>query len=334
MSYLINVWTTRKCNMECAYCCEDENDFNLKLGESLTLETANDILEFIYTSIDEADFPLQINFHGGEPLLNSKVIEFILDSLLKKNVDFISSITTNGTMLKKKNIRKILDKIDFVSVSLDGEKSSYMKNRNFITEHETYEEVLEQCIKLNNSHRNNIRVRMTVDTNTVEYLHNNIVFLTELSFKEIVAIPNFYSNKWTDKKIECLLAEIDKIRVYYNKLDDEYRMNLLQRKYLRKSACTSGCGYLNIDVDGTFYSCTALLGDKNHIIGDVKNGIKIEKVTEIQKINETEITECRNCVLYEYCTSVRCKLVNKAITGSYNKPVPLNCILQKKMCDI
>ena len=131
--YLI-LQVTQKCNLICEYCpyaCTDNESRN-HTNVNMSFETATKAInDFVEHSRDIKT--LNIGFYGGEPLLNFKLIQNIIDYIESKftNKCIVYSMTTNGTLLTE-NIAKYLVSKDFkITISMDGDKVLHDNYRRF-----------------------------------------------------------------------------------------------------------------------------------------------------------------------------------------------------------
>ena len=110
---------TNKCNLKCIHCYSSNNKSELSTNEIFK------IIEKLY----ETGVGL-IDFGGGEPLLRDDIFDILSYS---KDVGLYISITTNGTLLNKENIKNLKKlNIDHVCISLDGfkqETHDYIRNK-------------------------------------------------------------------------------------------------------------------------------------------------------------------------------------------------------------
>lgn len=114
--------TTNDCNLNCLYCYQKE-----KGNEHLDLNQIDLIINEIKGFSDQE---IHINFFGGEPLINFPVIEKIVQELSKlRTKKIIYSMTTNLTILNKKIIDFIIKNNFRISVSIDGDETSYNSGR-------------------------------------------------------------------------------------------------------------------------------------------------------------------------------------------------------------
>lgn len=102
------IWLTTACNLKCKYCYEGTAKVNCYLSK----DYAAKIVDYIVQDCDKTK-NLQISFHGGEPFLNYKIMEFIsleLENQLHSVVNDISyQVTTNATILNEEIIEFLKD---------------------------------------------------------------------------------------------------------------------------------------------------------------------------------------------------------------------------------
>ena len=94
-------WLTTDCNMKCIYCYEGNEKKKMYMNE----ETIDKAIEFLMTRAKELkDKRMNIEFHGGEPLLAYKSMESIVYKLRAKcdmeEIELRFGCTTNATLLK------------------------------------------------------------------------------------------------------------------------------------------------------------------------------------------------------------------------------------------
>jgi len=110
------VWNiTYSCNLKCKHCYENAGFHRPELTTE-QVYTVIDILSEI------AGFGLPaLSFSGGEPLLRKDFFEIAVYA--SKKIPYLS-VATNGTLLTKRNVRKLKEVgIDYVEISLDGASS-------------------------------------------------------------------------------------------------------------------------------------------------------------------------------------------------------------------
>ena len=103
----INWYVTSKCNYNCKFC--NMIDLNDEITEILDLKT-------ILSKLNQLEIK-NINLVGGEPLLYPFTYDIIKTA---KRMGFITSITTNGSLLTKSKIEMFSPYLDWVGLSVDS----------------------------------------------------------------------------------------------------------------------------------------------------------------------------------------------------------------------
>ena len=327
----LTIWTTSECNLRCKYCYEKENKYPKKnsIDKTILINYIKD--RIIQTNFDEY---IVIQFHGGEPLLNFEMIrDFveIIESIKDKRI-IKYGFTTNGTIWNeeiKSFLIKYKDSFNgYISISIDGNKESHNLNRKFISGKETFDYVIETSKELLSIFPR-LRVRSTISHNTITNLYNNILFLILNGFKQIAISFDIFSSDWNEKSINIIEKEYDKILHLLNtNLLYDVELSIIDEIIkLKCKKCICNISE-NIYIDGYIYPCTFVVGIKEYIIGDIYNGINKEKINLLEKINLIDNTICKGCKNIEYCSSNRCKFLNKSITGDFYTPPIIECVLE------
>ncbi len=134
---------------------------------------------------------LKVHFHGGEPLLEfenlKKIVGYFKNDPDIKNASISYSMTTNGLLLDSSNIDFICDTINQLSVSIDGRECTHDRYRVRTDGSGTFVPVIE-IVKELLSRNPLLRLRMTVNPDTVSELYKNVEFLVSLGASCIIQI--------------------------------------------------------------------------------------------------------------------------------------------------
>lgn len=103
--------TTYACTCKCVFCDRYKEGARRK-KEELSLEEIKDLINQSYKLGVRI-----IYLSGGEPLLKKGILDVMEYS---KNKGIINAVVTNGTLIDEKNVKRILEVFDFVTVSLDS----------------------------------------------------------------------------------------------------------------------------------------------------------------------------------------------------------------------
>jgi len=333
-TFFVNLWVTMQCNFRCRYCYVKPVYSN----NSLSKETADEFISFVIRNILPGQ-GLTVNFHGGEPLLNFKIVKYIINRLKAelpgRNLNF--GMTTNGSLLDEEKMNFLAENMKFnLSISLDGKKETMEKNRKCIAGNVDYELIEKNALSLLEIYPN-LRVRMTYDRKNVDELGENIRYFIEKGFRNIVPVADEYATDWTENDFEKIREQFVSLRSWMaqNSIND-VNIDILSSCFQELGKCTAGDHYYSIDVFGNIFPCTVLVGHDEWKIGTVQNGLDTTMLQRIKEINAPEISECSGCGLYHYCTSTRCRFINYATTGDYFKPNIVACNMlgiKAALCD-
>ena len=164
------------CNFRCKYCYEN-HDFKNYMGKA----EKKVLLKFLTKS--EIDY-LNLEFFGGEPLLNKEfIIDISRDILNLKTIKYSGSITTNGFLLDEELFRTFLNlNITSYQITLDGLEEDHNNLRPLSGGKGTYQTILNNLKKislLNKSYLFDIIIRVNFNSNTATEQKRNL-FLTEI----------------------------------------------------------------------------------------------------------------------------------------------------------
>lgn len=134
---------TNACNLQCDYCFERKNMTNNQQFFYLSFENMCGYMDLIIENRKKRkisqDYPSQINFFGGEPLLEWEKIYNLMEKY--KNYSFFKySIITNGTLLNEEKLQKfknfpILWQISLDSIKPEGNYPRFKEKSQEFTEH-------------------------------------------------------------------------------------------------------------------------------------------------------------------------------------------------------
>jgi len=312
-----NVWVTKKCNLKCSYCYEGIE----KEHREITVEQIPSIINFIRQMGKDEEYII-VNFHGGEPLLNTKVIFEICRQLEAWDKIIYYSLTTNGVLLERPLLEQLKKHRITLSVSLDGTEEYHNKNRVDAMQKGSYEKSIKGAL-LALKMGIYVRARMTITPNNYAGMVEGVKHLIDCGFQTIVATPDYFCQEWTEEMIEDIWQWMTLLEEYQEKF------SFLEKQISRKGICSGGENECNIDVDLTIYPCTYSVGRDEYQIGTVIKGIHKEKRKQIEMIGKETNPSCSDCGLEPFCMSTRCKIVNKILTGDYCEPSPAICAFER-----
>ncbi len=180
----IAIWNfTNRCNLQCHHCY------------SYASANSKDFLstKFILSSIDElkkANIKFVI-FSGGEPLLREDIFD-IADKMRKEGI--ITYLSTNGLFINEKNVDKIIQKFNYIGISIDGmeEVHDYFRGKKG-----SFKKSIE-AIKLIQSYGGNAGIRFTITNETKDSFYDIFKLSEDIGVNKIYISHLVYSGRGFD----------------------------------------------------------------------------------------------------------------------------------------
>lgn len=339
--YEMQLFLTYNCNLQCKYCYEK----NFKTNGNISMNK-----QTIYKSIDffikqaKQNSEIYITFLGGEPFLEFDLIKDTIEYINKQNnksILFQYALTTNGILVDS-DIASFLKENKFdISLSIDGCEYSHNLNRIKKNEDGSFYGAM-NAIEIFNKIKLNFNARMTICTNTIEYLKANVKWLLDLGVNDIRISPNYF-DEWKDEFSDIYKSsyrELSKLYLHYRSfrnikidiLDEKIRKFLLDGKGL---LCSAGYGKFVIGTEEELYPCSFVIGLDDFKIGTLEEGVLTEKIHSIfVKYVDSNNENCNNCKITYFCQGTKCGYVNYKLTGLVNRPSSFICNHEKVLYEV
>jgi len=329
---------TQNCNLRCSYCTYSGlYKTRTHSSDSMSVEVAEKAIDFFIKRAKDSK-TVTISFYGGEPLLNMCLIKhcvsYIESRYYGKKIDY--AITTNGTLLDENSIPYLAEKRFHLLISIDGPKEIHDKHRRFADSgNGTYSIIMDNVARIKRHYPDyyqaNVRFNTVFDTENDFSCVNDYITGDEILGADKFSV-NYVTDNYTNQKMEVneeftsgrdyeyfkfLLAKLgvismDKaspllaskfagifLRCFQNV---QIEQNCIPRKFHHSGPCIPGAIRLFVDTKGRFFPCERVSElSETVILGDIENGISLEKARQI--INPEVVTHamCRDCWAYRHC---------------------------------
>lgn len=328
----LNVIVTNACNLKCTYCYEGQ-----KNNQWMSKDIGRQTIDF-YLSQAVPNAKLNLNFHGGEPLLAFDLIKD-MTSYFKEKAAAASheiglSLTTNGTLITDE-IAQYLSEHQFeIHLSLDGKAETHNLHRKTLDDKDTFEKVVQGAEMLRRVGCP-FTVRMTVTPQNVSDLVQNVSWLLEQGYSRLNIGVDFFAD-WTGcyDQLENAYGEIkniylmylDKNRPFMSIFDGKFPSYLLTGKPL---FCNAGFGHYTVNTKGELYPCVYVFDQEPFCFGTLKDGIYEEKRAQCIKDHSIQADKCKHCDIAYFCHGRKCWYLNYIATGYLTLPNEALCRHEK-----
>jgi len=334
------------CNLKCEYCFASQGEFH---GERalMSFEVAKRAIDFLIENSGTRT-NLEVDFFGGEPLMNWDVVKQIVayarkaEEIYHKNFRF--TLTTNGMLIDDDVIDFSNREMHNVVLSLDGRKEIHDNLRKTVNGKGSYDIIVPKFKKFVEKRADKeYYVRGTFTHHNIDFtndiFHMADLGFTELSMEPVVCSPNDpYALTMDDlpvlfRQYEILAEEMIRRKeegrefTFYHYMIDLTGGPCI---YKRTSGCGSGTEYLAVTPWGELFPCHQFVGDSKYSMGNLWDGITNEVVhEEFKQCNAYARPECKDCWAQLYCSG-GCAANAYHATGSIKGIYEYGCELFKK----
>ena len=335
------------CNMDCEYCFAGKGEYQGKSG-IMSLEVGKAALDYLVAN-SGARRHLEVDFFGGEPLLNwdvcKELVAYGRELEKKYNKIFNFTLTTNGVLIDDDVIDFSNREMGNVVLSMDGRKSTHDRMRKQKTGEGTYEKIMDNFKRLVDARGTKEYYMRGTYTAYNKDFADDIIHMADLGFKEtsmepVVSDPSVpYALHMEDVPQLCGQYEKLALEMYDRMKKGEgfhfyhYNVDLTGGPciYKRVSGCGVGTEYLAVTPTGDLYPCHQFVGDDDMLVGNIYDGITNDAVLDIFRKGNNMYTRnnCKDCWAKMYCSG-GCAANNLHTNGDIDKVYEFGCELHKK----
>lgn len=293
----LNITTTLKCNARCPYCYEHgvkHIDFD---------ETKIDaLIDFIKQH--KKYLPVKLNWFGGEPFLNPKIIDAVTERLGENGVEFDSFAITNGSLITRQLIERQFKRWNLrgVQITLDGTAEQYAKRKGYVDgQRAVFKKILNRIAWLAEADIH-VDLRLNIDRENMRDILN-LIYVLQAHFdgnKNVVYYPAFVTGL-KDKLNDA--EKISFVKEMFRAAANPAKMSITDRLYSfpRSLPCMRNDPQaFSVDVYGRVYNCEHLVGRKKMALGTLK---RLPENVNAARLNESLREECATCIFLPKCMS-------------------------------
>lgn len=337
---------SQDCNLRCEYCFASTGDYGCgrKLMDFTTGKMAIDFL--LENSGNREN--LELDFFGGEPLMNFNVVKQIVEYARSKEAEykkrFRFTITTNGMLLNDDIIDFINKEMSNVVLSVDGRPEVNDKVRKRVDGTGSYAKIMPKYKELVEKRGDkDYYVRATFTKYNLDFA-NDVFHLYSQGFDQLSAEPVVGDPSMpyaiTEKELPRIFGEYERLAemmlVNENKGKKfnffHFMLDLDQGPCAikRLRGCGSGNEYVAITPDGDIYPCHQFVGINEYKMGNLMDKtFDMNIKNEFAKAHIYSKEDCRKCWARFYCSG-GCNANNYIFNHDIHSAHKLSCELEKK----
>lgn len=296
------ILTTTDCNARCFYCYE--------MGRPrvpMSKETAEKAVKYILSHSNGEK--VSLHWFGGEPLYNKSVIAFICQKLKDANLEYTSTMTTNGYLFDEETVKEAKDlwQLNEVQITLDGTEKIYNRCKAYIYKNvNAYHQVIENIHHLQNAGIN-VCIRFNIGMHNTDNLSELADELKE-EFCNPKGISIYIHVLFETANGSLAMHDDQKRKFVYDKINEiESRLRnygFIRANHLRRYVKTNHCMADNdssilIASDGHLGKCEHYTDD--HFVGQIGSHNMDEKMIKDFLKTCDEIEACTTCFDYPNC---------------------------------
>ncbi len=340
------------CNMDCEYCFAGKGDYSGKSG-IMSAEVGKRALDYLVEH-SGARRHLEVDFFGGEPLINwdvcKEIVAYGRELEKKHNKVFNFTLTTNGVLIDDDVIEFTNREMGNVVLSMDGRRETHDRMRHSKSGGGTYDMIMDNFkalvdSRLKNAERSSEYYMRGTYTAYNKDFAADVLAMADLGFRETSIEPVV-----SDPDVPYALHEDDLPQLFeeYEKLALEmlareergedfsfyhYTVDLTGGPciYKRVAGCGVATEYLAVTPTGDLYPCHQFVGDDDMIVGNIYEGITHPETVDIFRNGNNIYTrdDCKDCWARLYCAG-GCAANNYHSNRDINKVYRFGCKLHRK----
>ncbi len=338
------------CNLACVYCFAKEGTYNTE-RDYMSLEVGKRAVDFLLKNSAGRN-SLEIDFFGGEPLLNMPVVKAVVEYAktegAKQGKQFSFTTTTNGLLLNDANIEYLNREMNNVVISIDGRRNIHNAVRRARNGKDCYDLILDNAKRFRAIRGDkSYYIRGTFTSANLDFA-TDVLELNDQGFDQISIEPVVLDHNdplaIKPEHTERILEEYEKLSHEYierRKTDKwfnffHYMIDLESAPCIKKrlTGCGAGCEYLAVSPTGDIYPCHQFVGREEYKMGSVLTcefNRAVQNTFADITVNRKE--DCAACFAKYHCSG-GCIVASLNYEKDLLTPYKPACALMKKRLEM
>lgn len=304
----IHILLTQKCNYHCKYCYNDNNNHEIDIS-----------LLKKYLGVLNDHGVLQLAVGGGEPLLYSRLIEFLKYA---SSYGFLINITTNGSLINKELVNEVKQYLNSIQISLNG--STELINSK-TRDKRSFKDAI-KAIEILKSSNIEVGINYLLFTESLSDLSGIAKLIKNLGVKRIIIIRPKTIEEYPENYPQLVREQIFKMREIYPLIEVRVDcgfsalFNNISPIELSKHGifgCQAGKDFLILKPDGYFYPCCFLDEPGFKPDQDLESNY-YRMLSYLDTIKKARVGNCVQCKIADNCFGCRgiVRLISNKIMDS------------------
>ena len=296
----IIILTTTACNARCYYCYE----CNLE-PIVMKQDTMDNIIRYIQKNYKSGK-TINLRWFGGEPLINTKAIDYICTKLSSLNISYASKMITNGSLFNEEIVRKAKDlwKLYTLQITIDGVKDDYERIKNYKSGQGAAFDTVINNIQTLIDNEINVVIRINYSVDDIERAKKIIDYLdAQFPNKKYLSAYCAALREANKPAISSFTSDNSPQLVLINYLFEHGFIHKIDRLLPKIKAFPCEAWLPKrffLYPNGDIYKCQHTLSDNDYLpIGNVAN----------DELNEKELAKWQNPQMPQKCNNCSCWLI-------------------------
>ena len=307
----LTIAPTLSCNFKCIYCYEESEK------GKMSRETQDAIVAYVRRQASELK-RFSVTWYGGEPLLAKEVVYQLSEEFLsvceEYNIQYDASMVTNGSLLDKETIDNLIKyKVSDIQITIDGLPETHNKRRVSKNGKDSFDVIVDNINRLLLSEEILVAIRVNLDKSNESDLEPLLDMLSKCLVNKRVYISFGQVKPYTQAcgSIENVCysnIEYAREQIKFYKLLEKYEFTESNSSFYPQQ-CLVYCGAEKlknfvVDHHGNFYKCWNVIGQKDKILGNVKD-VDFDETNSLcgywLERNPIKNEKCLECKLLPVC---------------------------------